>query len=70
MYNWSTNTKRLKKDKEKYDIWKLEQQINFGLKEKKLDLKKVKKYLPKLKIDFFKKQFLNLIIYGKKPSFK
>ena len=29
--NWSTNTDELKKDKDRFLIWKLEQLINFGL---------------------------------------
>lgn len=69
MYNWSVDTRRLKKDKEKFIIWKLEQSINFGLGENKLDLKKTKKYFKQLNIDSDKKEFLNLLSYGKKPSF-
>lgn len=39
MYNWSIDTKRLKKNKKKYEIWKLEQMINFGFKNKKISEK-------------------------------
>lgn len=69
MYNWSIDTKRLKKNKKKYEIWKLEQMINFGFKNKKISEKKLKKYFNFLNIDSDKKNFLNLILYGKKPSF-
>lgn len=51
MYNWSVNTTELKKDKEKYTIWRLEQLINFGLNGEKLSTKLIKKYWDKLKID-------------------
>lgn len=69
MYNWSVNTKRLKKDKKKYTIWKLQQLINFGLGKEKLDQREIKKYFNLLNIDTDKKKFLSFILYGKKPSF-
>jgi len=36
MKNWSTNTKELRKNKDKFAVWKLEHLINFGLGKKKL----------------------------------
>lgn len=69
MYNWSVNTKRLKKDREKFTIWKLEQSINYGLSKNKLNLKEIKKYFNKLNIEPDKKTYLNFILYGKKPAF-
>jgi len=66
MYNWSVNTKTLKKNQKQYLIWKLEQLINFGLKNQKLDINQLKKYFHQLKIDPDKKNYLKLIIYGKK----
>lgn len=63
MYNWSTNTKQLKKDKEKYAVWRLEQAVNFGLAGKKLSQKDLKKYWPKLKLDPAKKEYLRLILW-------
>jgi len=62
MYNWSVNTKRLKKDKEKYEIWKLEQMINYGLNNKKLSKKNLKKYIDIISIDPSKKRFLKMMI--------
>ena len=35
MKNWSTNTKKLRGNKDKFAIWKLEQMVNFGLGKKK-----------------------------------
>ena len=59
MYNWSVDTKKLKKDKEKYIIWKLEQQINFGLRSKKIKEKLLRKYWDKLDIDPKRKKVLS-----------
>ena len=36
MKNWSTDTKKLKKNKDKFAIWKLEQLVNFGLGKEKI----------------------------------
>jgi len=68
MYNWSTNTKRLKKNPEEYTIWKLEQSINFGLGNNKLNKKELMIYFSQLNIDPEKKAYLNLILYDKKPT--
>lgn len=44
MYNWSTDEKQLKKaDPERYKIWRLEQMINYGLGNEKIDERMVKK---------------------------
>lgn len=69
MYNWSVDTKRLKKNPEKFAIWKLEQMINFGLGQDKLNKDELKKYFNQLNIDQDKKNYLNFILYGKKSSF-
>ena len=62
MYNWSVNTKRLKKDKKAYEIWRLEQMINYGLGGEKLDGEKLRKYLLVLKIDNDTRKFLEMIL--------
>ncbi len=62
MYNWSVDTKRLKKDKQKYEIWKLEQMINYGLRGKKLDKKILVKHINNISIDSNKKQYLKMIL--------
>lgn len=63
MKNWSTDLKELKKDKTKYIIWKLEQMINFGLDNKKISRKELKKYWNKLYIDPLKKRYLKMILW-------
>ena len=44
MYNWSTDTTELKKDKNAYAVWKIEQLVNFGLGKEKLKEEEIKKY--------------------------
>lgn len=51
MYNWSTDTTTLKKNPEEYQIWRLEQLINFGLGNEKLSTLALKKYWDKLTIN-------------------
>jgi hypothetical protein len=63
MYNWSTDTTRLKKNPQEYERFVLEQKINFGLNNQKLSLKLLKKYWDKLKIDPSKKTYLNKIVW-------
>ena len=62
MKNWSTNTKKLKKDKDKFAIWKLEQMVNFGLSGKKIKKSELKKYWKVIDIDPAKRKFLSLFI--------
>lgn len=65
MYNWSTDLRALKKDKEKYAIWKIEQMVNFGLDGQKLDEKKLRKYFSRINIDPARREFLHLLLYGR-----
>lgn len=62
MYNWSTDTKTLSKNPEKFAVWRLEQLINFGLKGEKLNLLELKKYFNQLKIDPQKKTYLKFLM--------
>jgi hypothetical protein len=64
MYNWSTDTTRLKKNSEAYTKWKLTQQINFGTQGKRLNAVLLKKYLKDLVIDEGKRAFLTHILYA------
>ena len=58
MYNWSTDITTLKKNPKKYQIWKLEQLINFGLGKEKLSILELKKYWSNLNIDPKRKKVL------------
>lgn len=62
MNNWSVDIKKLRKDKEKFAIWKLEQMVNFGLGGKKIKKKELKKYWKVIHIDPAKRKFLSLFL--------
>ena len=62
MKNWSTDTKKLRKDKDKFAIWKLEQLVNFGLGKKKIKKSELKKYWNIIDIDSAKRKFLALFV--------
>lgn len=66
MYNWSTDTKKLAKDKKQYTIWKLEQQINFGLNGEKIKRKTLIDNWSKLELDPNKKKYLHFLIWKKR----
>lgn len=65
MYNWSVDTKILKKFPDKYRVWKLEQMINFGLGEEKINKKDLKKYFGQLHVDPQKKRYLEFLLSSK-----
>ncbi len=60
--HWSVNTTELEKDPEALAIWRLEQQINWGWGEEKIDKKELVKYWDKIDIDNFKRQALYLAL--------
>lgn len=62
MYNWNTDTSKWNKQSDQYQIWKLEQLINYGLNGEKLDLSLVKKYWTKLDLDPQRRKFLGLFL--------
>jgi len=62
MRNWSTDTKNLRKNKDKFAVWKLEQLINFGLGKDKIKIDDFKKYWNILEIDPSKKEFLKFFM--------
>lgn len=41
MYNWSVDEKYLQKNPKAYKLWKMEQMINYGLDNEKLEKKEV-----------------------------
>ena len=62
MKHWSVETDELKKDKNAYAIWKLEQMINFGLGNEKIKKQELLTYWDRLDLDSSKKKFLSLIL--------
>lgn len=68
MYNWSTDEKKLTKNKDKYTIWKLEQMVNFGIGKDKIKEQELKKYWNKIDIDPFRRNFLEKLIHDTQHS--
>jgi len=64
MYNWNTDTTRLKKSAADYQKFSLEQKINFGLNESKISRKKLKKYWHQINIDPAKRNYLEKILWA------
>lgn len=62
MRNWSIDVSRLDKNSDQYIIWHLEQLINYGLGNEKIDSKQLKKYLPQLTLDPAKQEFIQLLL--------
>ena len=60
--NWSTNTKKLRENKNEFAIWKLEQMVNFGLGNEKIKKSELKKYWNIINIDPAKRKFLALFV--------
>jgi len=61
MYNWSTDEKSFKNEIER-EIWELEQMINFGLNEKKINEKKLRLYWDRFVIDPHRRRFLEMLL--------
>jgi hypothetical protein len=67
MYNWSVDEKKFKKeDPEGYQIWKLEQMINWGLGCEKLNERLLRKHWKKFFIDNIIKNYLRFLLWQKK----
>lgn len=66
MYNWSVDEEKLKKDPEAYEIWRLEQLINYGLGDEKLDRNLVVKHWDELFMDPLTKQYLKFLLWPQK----
>lgn len=64
MKNWSIDTSELQKDPEKFSIWRLEQLINFGLDDEKIDLDGLRKYWDIIHIDPHKRKFLSPFLWA------
>jgi len=69
MRNWSVDVSRFEKNSREYEIWQLEQLLNFGMREgETLDRQQIEKYLPVLAIDQDTRNFLEYVFYDKKPA--
>ena len=65
IYNWNTDTTELKKDKRAFEIWEMEQKINYGLRGGKISRKKLMEYWEELDIDPLKRRFYRFLLWGK-----
>lgn len=64
MRNWSIDTNSLKKDPEAYAVWRLEQQVNFGLDGGKIAESELRKHWDQIQIDPSRRAFLKVLLYG------
>ena len=68
MRNWSVDTTCLQENAEALAIWRLQQQLNYGLAQgEKLSAQDLRTYLPRLKIDQDTLDFVEFLLYGKRP---
>ncbi|HEY4515128.1 MAG TPA: winged helix-turn-helix domain-containing protein [Candidatus Paceibacterota bacterium] len=67
IYNWSTNEKEFKrKDPKGYEIWRLQQMINYGLRGNHLDESAVRRHWNSFHLDPTKKSYLEFLLWPKK----
>ena len=69
MYNWSVDEEQFKQaDPEGYEIWKLEQMINYDEAGEKLDARLVKDHWGELRgrLDVSYREFLELLLWPNK----
>jgi len=67
MYNWSVDEKAFKKaNPEKYQVWRLEQMINWGLGGDKLNEALVRRYWKKLFMDEPTRRYLEFLLWPNK----
>jgi hypothetical protein len=62
MKHWSVDTTELKKDPEAFAAWKLEQAVNYGLRQGRISARELRKYWDRLDLDPPKKRFLALLL--------
>ncbi len=68
MYNWNTDTAQLKKNPEKYTIWKLEQLVNYGLDGGKIDRNELITCWDRITIEPQYRKFLQFLLWPPKLS--
>lgn len=62
MKHWSVDTTELEKDPQAFAIWKLEQRINFGIGDDKIQKEELRKYWPQLNLDPSKRRYLAFLL--------
>lgn len=69
MYNWSVDEKQFKKNYPKeYELWRVEQLVNFGQGDEKISKKLLLKHWTKIKdnLDPSYRRFLEFLLWPKK----
>jgi hypothetical protein len=67
MKNWSVDENYLKKFPGKYKLWRLEQQLSYGLEEnERINRKELIKYWPRLRsrLDPNRLNFIKFLLWG------
>jgi len=67
MKNWSVDENYLKKFPKKYKLWKLEQQLSYGLdKGEKINRRELIKDWPQVspRLDLKRREFVKFILWG------
>ena len=62
MQHWSVDTGELKKDPKKYAIWRLENAVNFGIRDGKISESELRNHWNELDLDPHKKKFLAMLL--------
>lgn len=60
--HWSVDTTELEKDPVAFAKWRLEQAINWGIRDGKINERELREHWDSLDIDVYKKRFLSLLL--------
>ena len=60
--HWSVDENELKKDPDAHAIWRLEQRINYGIGEQKINKEELKRYWERIDIDPFRRKALSSVL--------
>ncbi len=62
MKHWSVDTRSLEKDPGTLLVWELENAVNFGIRNGKINRQDLLTYWDRLELDPHKKKFLSIIL--------
>ncbi len=69
MYNWSVNEQEMRrKDPQAFQIWRLEQLINYGLSGEKISEKLLKKHWRRIFMDKPTREYLEFLLWPQKSK--
>ena len=64
MEHWSVDAREIEKDPKALSAWHLEQAINFGIRDGKINERELRERWDDLDLDPHKKKFLSLLLFG------